>query len=75
MQFLTNLFQDLRISKNSVEGSQTSVRAIQNESHIDTLSEKNRPVIHNEFGCSGITNRIRHNTVADYEKNRGNRFT
>lgn len=40
MQFLTNLFQDLRISKNSVEGSQTSVRAIQNESHIDTLSEK-----------------------------------
>jgi|TARA_R100001591_G_scaffold78501_1_gene85805 predicted Zn-ribbon and HTH transcriptional regulator len=40
MQLLTNLFQDLRITTNSVKSNQTSVRAIQNESHIDTLSEK-----------------------------------
>lgn len=40
MQFLTNMFQDLRISKNSVEGSQTKIRSYQNEAHVDTLSEK-----------------------------------
>ena len=40
MQFLSNLFQDLRITKNSVVGSQTKIRSFQNESHVDTLSEK-----------------------------------
>lgn len=40
MQFLTNMFQDLRIARSEVEGSQTTIRSYQNEGHVDTLSEK-----------------------------------
>ncbi|MEO2268521.1 zinc ribbon domain-containing protein [Pseudoalteromonas sp. YIC-656] len=40
MTSLHNLFQDLRISKNSVQGDQSKVRTYQNEAHTQTLSEK-----------------------------------
>jgi len=38
--FLTDMFQDLRIGKNSIHGDQTQVRSFQNESHLNALSEK-----------------------------------
>lgn len=59
MQLLTNLFQDLRITTNSVKSNQTSVRA-QNESHIDTLSEKiDKLYIFLFFIQNGVVSRIK----------------
>lgn len=40
MAILTDMFQDLRISKSSIDGDQTKSRSFQNESHLDVLSEK-----------------------------------
>ena len=40
MSFLQNAFRDLRIANSEIEGDQTKIRAHQNESHLDVLSEK-----------------------------------